>query len=216
MATTGTPTTVCCVGDIHGFITKLEQAVGVGSPDFQSALIIFLGDYCDRGPNTNEVLDFLISLPSNYPNQRHVFLCGNHDFAFSAFLGLLPGSDFSATWTEYAMNEEREREVVHVEKEIFRRSSNSTMAMAMRICIWWAGRMIGFNRAKSTDYQGSIYDAAHPGGDLNKTELSETPTIVVSGHHGKVHIVELRLIIDQGGGMVSNPVAPIKDPRARH
>ncbi|KAG6437260.1 hypothetical protein SASPL_102172 [Salvia splendens] len=58
-------------------------------------------------------------------------------------------------------------------------------------------------------YNGHGYENMH-------LELSETPTIVVSGHHGKVHIVELRLIIDQGGGMVSNPVAPIKDPRARH
>lgn len=43
-------------------------------------------------------------------------------------------------------------------------------------------------------------------------ELSKTPTIVVSGHHAKVYIEELRLIIDQGGGMESNPVAAIVLP----
>lgn len=297
MATTTKPRTVCCVGDIHGYVTKLQNLWSnlektVGPSDFQSALIIFLGDYCDRGPHTDKVIDFLISLPSKYPNQTHVFLCGNHDLAFAAFLGLLPspidGSDFSETWKEYEMNEERER--------WYKGEGYETMHLQGRR---WAGRMIGFNRAKNTDYQGSIYDAAptfesygvpHGSADLRKAvpdehkkfladlvwvheednvsieteeglqkckliavhaglekgkgvkeqlnylkakdtripkveplsgrknvwdipeELSKTPTIVVSGHHAKVHVEELRLIIDRGGGMESNPVAAIVLP----
>lgn len=43
-------------------------------------------------------------------------------------------------------------------------------------------------------------------------ELSKTQTIVVSGHHARVHVEELRLIIDRGGGMESNPVAAIVLP----
>ncbi|PIN00136.1 Phosphoprotein phosphatase [Handroanthus impetiginosus] len=55
------PRVVCCVGDIHGYIAKLQNLWSnlenaVGSSDFQTALIIFLGDYCDRGPNTKEVI----------------------------------------------------------------------------------------------------------------------------------------------------------------
>ncbi|GKU98332.1 hypothetical protein SLEP1_g11350 [Rubroshorea leprosula] len=41
-------------------------------------------------------------------------------------------------------------------------------------------------------------------------ELSET--IVVSGHHGKLHVEGLRLIIDEGGGLENNPVAAIVLP----
>ncbi|ONI18142.1 hypothetical protein PRUPE_3G199100 [Prunus persica] len=52
------------------------------------------------------------TLPSKYPNQRHVFLSGNHDLAFAAFVGVLPkpldGSEFSVAWKEYEANEERE------------------------------------------------------------------------------------------------------------
>ncbi|KAG0490718.1 hypothetical protein HPP92_007581 [Vanilla planifolia] len=59
-----------------------------------------------------EVIDFLSSLPSRYPNQSHVFLCGNHDFAFAAFVGALPqppdGSPMSATWAEFEHNKDRE------------------------------------------------------------------------------------------------------------
>ncbi|KAG7028092.1 hypothetical protein SDJN02_09272, partial [Cucurbita argyrosperma subsp. argyrosperma] len=49
------------------------------TPDFNAAHITFLGDYCDRGPNTREVIDFLVGLPSRYPDQKHVFHAGNHD-----------------------------------------------------------------------------------------------------------------------------------------
>ena len=35
---------------------------------------------------------------------------------------------------------------------------------------------------------------------------------MVSGHHGKLHIQGLRLIIDEGGGLESNPVAAIVLP----
>ncbi|XP_047148477.1 tyrosine-protein phosphatase RLPH2-like, partial [Vigna umbellata] len=40
-------------------------------------------------------------------------------------------------------------------------------------------------------------------------ELSASPTIVVSGHHDKLHIEGLRLIIDEGGGCEDKPVAAI-------
>lgn len=42
--------------------------------------------------------------------------------------------------------------------------------------------------------------------------MSDTPTIVVSGHHAKVHVEEFRLIIDRGGGIEINPVAAIVLP----
>ncbi|KAK4481163.1 hypothetical protein RD792_012044 [Penstemon davidsonii] len=294
---TAKPRVVCCVGDIHGYINKLQNLWSnlentIHPSDFNTALIIFLGDYCDRGPNTKEVLDFLISLPSRYPNQSYVFLCGNHDLAFSAFLGILPippdGSSFSDTWNEFEMNEKREG--------WYKGEGYEDMQLQGRR---WGGRMAGFNHAKNTEYKGSIYDAGptfesygvpHGSADLIKAvpdehkkfladlvwvheeddvsietkqglqnckliavhaglekgksveeqlnylkakntsipkvealsgrknvwdipeELTKTPTIVISGHHGKVHIEDYRLIIDQGGGFEKNPVAAIVLP----
>lgn len=40
-------------------------------------------------------------------------------------------------------------------------------------------------------------------------ELRSEPIIVVSGHHGKLHIDGLRLVIDEGGGIEQNPLAAI-------
>jgi hypothetical protein len=111
------PRTVICVGDIHGHIHRLRELwrnleAKVGSESFNTATVIFLGDYNDRGPNTKQVLEFLIALPHLYPEQRHVFLCGNHDFAFASFVGALPplpqGFRYSSTWPEFEENEDRE------------------------------------------------------------------------------------------------------------
>jgi hypothetical protein len=106
-----------CVGDLHGHLDRLRDLWRnlerkLGAEAFRSATVIFLGDYNDRGPDTKGVLDFLVSLPQRYPEQRHVFLCGNHDFAFAAFLGVLPTPpshvEYSSTWEEFQPNEERE------------------------------------------------------------------------------------------------------------
>ncbi|KAM1184339.1 hypothetical protein ACFX2I_013737 [Malus domestica] len=43
-------------------------------------------------------------------------------------------------------------------------------------------------------------------------ELTEKPTIVVSGHHAKLNIEGLRLTIDEGSGMAERPVAAVVLP----
>ncbi|WVY97236.1 hypothetical protein V8G54_029387 [Vigna mungo] len=90
--------------DIHGFVTKLKNLWSnlersIEQSEFETATVIFLGDYCDRGPDTCHVIDILVALPSRYPRQKHVFLSNNHELAIAAFLHLLPppldGSSFS-------------------------------------------------------------------------------------------------------------------------
>eukprot|EP00245_Coleochaete_scutata_P002751 TRINITY_DN1383_c0_g1_i1.p1 TRINITY_DN1383_c0_g1~~TRINITY_DN1383_c0_g1_i1.p1 ORF type:complete len:325 (+),score=52.56 TRINITY_DN1383_c0_g1_i1:244-1218(+) len=106
-----------CVGDLHGHydrLLKLWQNIEatVGSSNFVACRVIFLGDYCDRGPDTKKVIDFLVALPARYPHQQHVFLAGNHDLAFAAFIGALPPAppdvDLSKTWGAFQDQEYRE------------------------------------------------------------------------------------------------------------
>mgnify|MGYP007117668907 CR=1 FL=1 len=47
------------------------------------------------------------------------------------------------------------------------------------------------------------------GKNTNLQELAEQRVMVVSGHHGTIHIDELRLIIDEGGGLLHLPVTAI-------
>ncbi|MFS7962348.1 putative calcineurin-like phosphoesterase domain, ApaH type, metallo-dependent phosphatase [Helianthus anomalus] len=149
---------VICIGDIHGYMTKLRNLWSnlervIQASDFENARFIFLGDYCDRDPDTRKVLDFLIDLPSKYPNQSHVFLAGNHDFAFTAFVGAIPpppdGSEFRDTWAEFEASEEREG--------WYKGYGYQNMHLQGRR---WAGKItVRFNAVKGTEYQGSIYDA---------------------------------------------------------
>lgn len=43
-------------------------------------------------------------------------------------------------------------------------------------------------------------------------DLAGKQTIVVSGHHGKLHIDGLRFVIDEGGGYADRPIAAIVFP----
>jgi serine/threonine protein phosphatase 1 len=66
------------IGDIHGCLTALETllaAVDVKPDD----LIITLGDYTDRGPDSRGVLDLLINL---WWQEQLVAIRGNHDAMF--------------------------------------------------------------------------------------------------------------------------------------
>jgi serine/threonine protein phosphatase 1 len=70
---------IYAVGDIHGQCEKLRALLdmlveaGLASDD----LLVFMGDYIDRGPDSAGVIDTLIKLKKRRPNT--VFLRGNHE-----------------------------------------------------------------------------------------------------------------------------------------
>jgi len=73
------------VGDIHGCAEELRallEAIAPASDD----TIVFLGDYVDRGPSPRAVIEQLIALRDSR-RCRTVFLRGNHEDMFLAFLG---------------------------------------------------------------------------------------------------------------------------------
>ena len=76
------------VGDIHGCSKQLKSLLSklLNNSEFnnQRDLLIFLGDYIDRGPNSREVIDQLINL--NKQNIKAVFLMGNHEQMIINFL----------------------------------------------------------------------------------------------------------------------------------
>eukprot|EP01012_Entosiphon_sulcatum_P012132 TRINITY_DN17571_c0_g1_i1.p1 TRINITY_DN17571_c0_g1~~TRINITY_DN17571_c0_g1_i1.p1 ORF type:complete len:238 (-),score=24.04 TRINITY_DN17571_c0_g1_i1:130-843(-) len=90
------------IGDIHGHARKLAALIDqlkATVPDFHKVLVVFLGDYVDRGPDVKTTIDLLLEFAeARRETGETVFLCGNHDFALMAFLGLLP-SPFDATQT---------------------------------------------------------------------------------------------------------------------
>jgi hypothetical protein len=97
---------VVCVGDLHGWLDRAESLyanlrISLPEHQFNTADVVFLGDYVDRGPQSNQTIEWLITtLPQLCPRQRHFFLAGNHELALIAALGdLTPPDGGFAPWS---------------------------------------------------------------------------------------------------------------------
>jgi serine/threonine protein phosphatase 1 len=77
-----------CIGDIHGRIDLLQvlhQKITLDALDFGgSKILVYLGDYIDRGMYSKQVIDCL--LEDNFPSSQKVFLLGNHEQVLLQFL----------------------------------------------------------------------------------------------------------------------------------
>jgi serine/threonine protein phosphatase 1 len=93
------PAAIYAVGDIHGCLNQLQRlhdvilANGAAIPG--EKLIVMLGDYTDRGPDSAATLDFLMAtLPDDF---RRICLAGNHD---EMMLAHAENTQFSE-WLDY-------------------------------------------------------------------------------------------------------------------
>ena len=80
---------VYAIGDVHGRLAPLARLVAMVRRDASRAsalrrVLIFLGDYVDRGLESRQVIDFLLADP--VPDFETVFLKGNHEAWLLAFL----------------------------------------------------------------------------------------------------------------------------------
>ncbi len=76
---------VFAVGDIHGLYNRLVELINK-LPLKDKDLIVFLGDYIDRGEDSKNVIDFLIKLRAERPKDHTIFLKGNHEALFLDYL----------------------------------------------------------------------------------------------------------------------------------
>ena len=87
-------TRVYAVGDIHGRKDLLDRLLAMILRDSQRSragrrLIVFLGDYVDRGPQSKAVVETLLAGPPPVPHWagfRWLCLKGNHEHAMLRFL----------------------------------------------------------------------------------------------------------------------------------
>lgn len=91
-------TRVYAVGDIHGSSRELSTLLDEIAADLMAApsarsLVVFVGDYFDRGLYSRDVIDRLATDP--LPQCQTVFLKGNHE---SMVLGFLADPDAGRSW----------------------------------------------------------------------------------------------------------------------
>ncbi|MBO9099408.1 serine/threonine protein phosphatase [Rhizobium sp. K1/93] len=91
---------IYAIGDVHGCMGLLRKAydriLQDDPPSPGKKLVVFLGDYVDRGEDSKAVLEFLTRPCTE--GVEHVCLCGNHDAEFFRFL-LNPKATMS--WLEF-------------------------------------------------------------------------------------------------------------------
>ena len=95
-------TVVWAVGDIHGRLDLLQPLVEAMIADLDAStamrkVVVFLGDYIDRGPDSRGVLQTLAGL-SAVPGVEWRFLKGNHE---QAMMGFLDDPSTGPRWCEY-------------------------------------------------------------------------------------------------------------------
>lgn len=95
-------TVVWAVGDIHGRLDLLQPLVEAIMADAaasaaQRKVVVFLGDYVDRGPDSRGVIRYLADLPADRGIEWR-FLKGNHE---EAMLDFLDDPSAGARWCEY-------------------------------------------------------------------------------------------------------------------
>ena len=80
---------VYAIGDIHGSLdrlTRLHDAIlrDAEGSEAERRVVVYVGDYVDRGPDSRGVIDLLIEQP--LPGFESYHLIGNHEFFMRQFL----------------------------------------------------------------------------------------------------------------------------------
>ena len=93
---------VYAVGDIHGRVDLLDRLHAMILEDADDTapgvrkIVVYLGDYLDRGLCSRELLDFFLDEP--LPGFEPVYLRGNHD---QFFLDFLVDPEKGASWLRF-------------------------------------------------------------------------------------------------------------------
>ena len=91
------------MGDVHGRLDALEPLLRSIAEDYmltkpgEPAMLVFLGDYVDRGPDSKRVVDLVMGMRSHAEFEVRA-LKGNHE---EALLYFLDDPAFGAQWMEH-------------------------------------------------------------------------------------------------------------------
>ena len=145
-AATPPDTVIWAVGDVHGRLDLLKPLVEAVLADLATAtaarrVLVFLGDYIDRGPDSRGVLDLLIRLKSQVGIETR-FLRGNHEDRMEAFM---TQADLGPGWCDYGGREAL-------------MSWGVTPPMLKTDAVGWAGACEALNAAVTPDQRAFLRD----------------------------------------------------------
>jgi len=95
---------IYCIGDIHGradLLGELHEQICADAAGFErQKTIVYLGDYIDRGEQSRQVVELLLTRPLR--NFETVYLLGNHE---QTMLDFLEYPEAVAAWLSYGGRE---------------------------------------------------------------------------------------------------------------
>jgi len=197
------------IGDIHGRMRMLEGLIKQIEP-LENDRLVFLGDYIDRGPDSFEVVEYIIALKQKY--EKTITLRGNHeDFVLSFFMGnqadrhlWLKQNGGEQTMMSYRAN----GEFLKVHRDFYESLSISWETDEYFFCHAGARPGIPLDKQKASDLLGIREPFLSSGANFGK--------IVVHGHT-IVHeptILNNHINVDTGAGEFG-PLTAIELPSKR-
>ena len=96
---------VLTIGDVHGMYEKLIKLADIMCFDPEEDLLVFLGDYIDRGPEPVRCLQYVYDLQHIHPDSV-VCLMGNHEMMMTSYLIQKRGNyknlivDYAESWLD--------------------------------------------------------------------------------------------------------------------
>ena len=88
---------IYAMSDIHGCLDAFERALGAVDLDGGDSMLVLLGDYCDRGPDSLGVLERAMGLQERY-GDRVVALRGNHEEMLLEYVDGAAGPGSARAW----------------------------------------------------------------------------------------------------------------------
>jgi serine/threonine protein phosphatase 1 len=205
---------IYCIGDIHGRADLLQQLHALVAADAAAypgqKLLIYLGDYIDRGPDSRQVVDRLISgAPDGF---EPVFLLGNHE---QALLDFLQDARRMAAWLHWGGRETLRSYGISLSQHL---EIEQLQAVGRELADRVPAEHKAFYASLRSDYSAGDYYFVHagirPGVALHKQQLGDKlwireeftrsqeqhPAVVVHGHSitPDVELLPNRIGIDTG------------------
>lgn len=88
---------IYAMSDIHGCLEPFEQALATIDLSDGGSKLVLLGDYCDRGAKSLQVLKRIMELQQRFPGQV-IALRGNHEEMLIENIDMMHDSDFARGW----------------------------------------------------------------------------------------------------------------------
>jgi serine/threonine protein phosphatase 1 len=149
---------IYAIGDIHGRLDLLDRAIAAIERDVKergpAALTVTLGDYVDRGPSSNGVLERLAANPFPTP---YVALKGNHETFMEAFLA---DPTLGSQWRDFGGLETLHSYGVPVGRLMMSRNYDEA-ARALREAL--PASHTGFMQSMKTSHSHGKYFLCHAG-----------------------------------------------------